>query len=105
MRMNNVINEGSSSELVVAFVDENGLPSAPSDVVYRVDCATTGQQVRNETTVTPADTITISLIGADTDIITETNASERRRVTVIARYGTQTLTGEYDYVVRNLRYV
>lgn len=105
MRVSNVINEGSSGELVVDFTDPAGLPSVPSSVVYRIDCTTTGQAIRASTPIAPSSSITIPITVLDTNIVAEANASERRRVTVTASYGAgESLTGEYDYVVRNLRY-
>lgn len=106
MRVNNVVNEGSSCEISIDFTGPDGLPAVPGAVVYRVDCATTGVAIRPETAIDPAASVVILVTPDDTAIVDPASTSERRRVTVVASYGAgDALTGEYEFAVRNLRFV
>lgn len=106
MRVNNVVNEGSSCEISIDFSGPDGLPAVPASVVYRVDCATTGAAIRAATPISPAANVVIRITPDDTAIVNPASASERRRVTVVASYGAgDALTGEYEFAVRNVRFV
>lgn len=104
----NVVNERTTSYLTTSFRDKAGAAAAPTAVTYRIDCLTTGVQIRPWTAVDPAASVEITLTADDNAIVSEPNARERRRVTVIASYGageSDQLTDEHDYEVRNLKFV
>jgi hypothetical protein len=98
------VRERSTKYLTVEFLDKTGAPAVPSAVSYRVDCLTTGQQVRADTPLTPAASVEITLTPADNAILGG-NVLETRRVTVVAQYGGagDQAVDEYDYLVRNVR--
>lgn len=99
------INEKTTSYLPVTFADASGAPVTPSTVVYRVDCGTTGQQVRDWTALTDDE---IELTVADNSLRDDANWQEQRVVTCQANYGpggAQQITSQYTYVLRNLRFL
>lgn len=101
--MTTTVNELSSSWLSVSFFDRLGAAAAPSSITCRIDCTTTGTAIRASTAVTPAATVEIAITPTENRIINTANATERRRVTVIAVYGgADQLTEQIDYDVRNL---
>lgn len=102
------VNEGTTAYLAVAFKDKAGAPATPTAVEYRIDCLTSSRSVRSLTTVAAAASIEITLEPIDNLIFDASSTIERRRVTVVARYGagsTDQVTGEHDYDVRNLPFL
>lgn len=103
MNISDVVNEGSTAYLDVLFKDKDGVVAAPSGVTYRIDCMTTGQQVLADTVISPAGTVEITLTPGNNAIITATNRSEIKRVTVSASYGaSDAINKPFDYLVQNL---
>ena len=99
-------NEDSAAWLTVSFFDPDGDPEAPDSVSYRVDCLTTGNAIRAETSVSPASEIEIVMEASDNAIQDQTNDVERRLVTVVATDSEgRTQKSAFVYVVRNLRKV
>lgn len=97
------VDEGSAAELTVTFKDKDGQPEAPASLTYRVDCLTNNQQVRGDTALSPAATVTIQLTPSDNAIIDQNNAKEKRLVTVKANFGADDADNrEYTYEVKNL---
>lgn len=98
------VNEGSTAYLTITLKDADGDLATPVSLRYRIDCLTTGQQVRDWTALSAASQVTVTLTIADNDVLAPTaNSEEVRRVTVEASYGdTDKTTAEFDYVVRNL---
>ena len=97
-----VINEGTTGYLTVTFLDKDGVAVAPASVSYRIDCLTTGTAVVGATSVTPGTSVEIQLTAANNAILGNL-PRERRRVTVTGTYsGSQAVTHQYDYEVRNL---
>lgn len=101
--------EGDAGDtLAVSFwtedADGNRVAAVPTTVEYRVDCLTTGGEVRDWTAVTPAaQAVTIILTADDTAILNDDNLSEHRRVTVTANRGLATTkTQIYQFWVQNL---
>lgn len=102
-----IINEKTTAYLPVSFRDKHGQLAAPSSITYRIDCLTSGRQVRAWTALSPAAQTEIVLTASDNAIF-GSSERERRLVTVVASYGSGTddqVTGDYTYDVRNLRYV
>jgi hypothetical protein len=80
------ITEGSSADFTVAFLDADGLAAVPTAVRYRIDCMTTGAQVKDWTSLSPASSVTVPLTPTENVMQSESNARETRRVTVEASY-------------------
>ncbi len=99
------VNEGSTAYLTVDFKDKDGALEAPSSISYRIDCLTNGSQVKADTPVTPAESsVEIELTKTDNAIISQSNNSERRLVTVTGTYGVDDgIVQEYEYNVKNMK--
>lgn len=97
--MNQVI-AGTTSYLTANFFDEDGNPSAPSSVSYKVDNLDTGAVIRASTSATPSSSVEITLT-ADVDNVAPTspNAYDTRRVTVTGVYPSAQTVQYFDYVV------
>lgn len=100
-----VVNEGTTAYLTVAFLDKTGAAALPVAVSYRIDCLSSGAAVKAATSVTPATSVEITLSATDNAILAGLPA-ERRRVTVEATYaGSEAVRDQYDYDLRNLGFV
>jgi len=98
------MNEGDDGWLTVVFADRDGDPEIPSAVSYRVDCLTTGTDVRAATAVSPAASVEIEITSTDTAIQDAGNDVERKLLTATASYGDgKQKRGAFVFVVRNLR--
>ncbi len=101
-----LVNQGTTAYLTITFLDKAGVAQAPSSASYRIDCLTSGLEIKDDTSLTPASSVEVTLSATDNAIKLEANASERRLVTVTATYGTaDAAVGEYEYHVKNLRKV
>lgn len=99
------ISERSTAYLTVAFLDADNNPQTPAAITCRIDDVGSGQEVRPASAVAPASAVTITISPTENAILSD-NLRERRRVTVVAVYGTgDQVTGEYIYEVVNLRKV
>jgi len=99
----NEVNEDSTAELTVTFLDAQGLPATPSSAALRIDCLTTGTAIQAETALSVASTVTITLGPSRTVIVNEKNAQERRLVTIRAVYGDDdAIVEQFEYFVKNL---
>lgn len=97
-----IVNEGTTGYLTVSFYDKAGSLAAPSSITYRIDCLTTQTVVVDDTSVSAASSVEIQLTAANNAILGG-RPRERRRVTVTGSYsGSQAVTHQYDYEVRNL---
>jgi hypothetical protein len=96
------VNERSACAVNVAFVSED----EPTEVRCRIDCLTSGQVVREWSTVDSSLNVGISISSAENAMRNDGLRGEMRRVTVEATFpdGEQ-ITGDYDYAVRNLRFI
>ena len=96
--MNQVI-AGTTSYLTANFFDEDGNPSAPISVSYKVDNLDTGATIRGSTSATPSTNVEITLT-ADVDNVAPTspNAYDTRRVTVTGVYASAQTVQYFDYV-------
>jgi hypothetical protein len=99
--------ERSTAYLTVTFKDKNGAAAIPSSIVYRVDCATTGEALRAETAIVPASQVEITVNADENAIRNEANKTEVRCVTVVATYGDSTdrVSDSFEYKVENLRFL
>lgn len=100
------VNEGTTAYLSVTFLDKDGAEQEPATVTYRVHEMATGVQIRGDTSVTPGETVEITLSVADNAILNQAALYETHVVTVAATYGEgDAVRSQYQYRVRNLRAV
>lgn len=86
--MTTLIPERTTRYIAYAFDDASGEDAVPSEGRYRIDCRTTGRQVRAWTPISGvAASGQITLTSDDTAIIDRANAIEKRIVQVEASYG------------------
>jgi hypothetical protein len=99
-----IVNEESTAYLTVVFKDKDGAEQAPTSATYRIDCLTNGEEVREDTAMTPiASPYEITLGAADNAMIDSDRLTEARRVTVEAVYGSDDhVNADYKYLVKNL---
>ncbi len=99
------VNEDSTAYLDVDFKDKDDELEAPTTISYRIDCLTNGQEVKDDTAFTPAAaSIEIELTKTDNAIISQTNNSEKRLVTVTGVYGgDDQIVKEYQYDLINMK--
>lgn len=97
------VNEGTTAYLTVSFLDKAGAASAPSAVSYRIDCLTSGAQIKDDTSASASASVEITLSAADNALQSQARARERRRVTVTGTYGAaDAVVDQYDYEIVNL---
>lgn len=76
----------------------------PTNVKYRLDCLTTGQIVLDWTSVTPGETVSITVTPTQNAIVNDGNTHERKQLMVAADYGLSTqFIDSIDYEITNLR--
>lgn len=101
------VNENSTSYVAVDFRDKRNRLAVPTAVSYRIDCLTTGAQVKPWTAIDPAASVEIVITAAENAILGG-NERERRVVSVIAAYGLGSedqASDDFSYDVLNLQYV
>lgn len=62
----------------------------PTNVKYRLDCLTTGVQIADWTSVTPGETVTITITPTQNAIQYFCNRNERKQLMLAADYGLAT---------------
>ena len=68
--------------MTVNFYDLNDVLFVPASASYRIDCLTSGSEVRGWTEITPAESVTITLAGDDNRIVNSLNNREIRQLVV-----------------------
>lgn len=97
------VNEETTSYLEVDFHDKSGELQAPATVSYRIDCLTTGEPVKGDTSITAAGSVEIEIEANENAIRDPSNAREWKRVTVTATFGpNDRINDQFNYWVRNL---
>ena len=80
--------EGSAFTATAYFRDRaTAAASTPTTAKYRVDCLTTGVNLQDWTTLTPAASIPISITATHQAIQNSSNRSEVKQLTVSADHG------------------
>lgn len=80
---------GNTFELDIMFFDDDGEPATPESATYRIDDVLSGEEVRAETAIDDlAEEIVLTMKFNDTKMVGSDTERERRRVTVVANYGT-----------------
>lgn len=98
----NTVKAGSTAWLTVTFTDKDGNPAIPINVTYDVVCLTNRSIVQADASVTPGESVEITLDPTDTGIIYAGHTKEHRRVVVTATYGTDDQIVETaDFLVAN----
>lgn len=101
------INELSTSLVPVKISDENGIPAPPSNVIYQIDCLTSGVEILAPTEISaPGAAFKIEVTATQNRIVDQTNPQEYRRMTLVANYGNgDKLTAQFDWIVNNLNFI
>jgi len=95
--------EGSSFTATAYFRNAD-TAEAPTTAKYRVDCLTTGKTVQEWTTLTPAESIAISITATHNAIQDNSNRFEKKQITVAANPDTATqFRAVRTYKVENIR--
>lgn len=76
------VNEEGTLYFTVKFYDVDDALFTPSAAAYRIDCLTSGNEVRAWTDLTPAETVTIAVTGDDNQIFDERLSREIRQVVI-----------------------
>lgn len=96
------INQHSTFFVSSSFTDKDGQPLVPNTVDYRIDDLTNGQEVLDWTSVTPASTVEITVLGSYNQIIKSSNLKEVKCITVRINEGTDAeARDELQYNVLN----
>lgn len=76
----------------------------PTNVKYRLDCLSTGAQLLDWTSVTPGETVSITVTPTQNAIQISRNLQERKQLMVAADYGLATQFVEsIDWEITNLQ--
>lgn len=99
------VNEGSTSILVLSFVDELGVAVTPNQIEYSVMDKDSNDFVKELTTIDTNLSSTYNLeLSSDINTMVNTELlTETRIVTVKATYsGTKIAVQEFRYIIKNL---
>lgn len=84
-------NEGSAFTATAYMRDRaTALASVPAAAKFRVDCLTTGQQVQDWTSLTPAASISIPITATHNAILDASNDRETKQLSVASEPGAAT---------------
>ncbi len=76
----------------------------PTNVKYRLDCLTTGQSIADWTSVTPGETVSVTVTPTQNAIVNGCNTHERKQLMIAADYGLATQFVEsIEWEISNLR--
>ena len=97
--------EGSSFD-ATAYFRVAGVASASTTAKYRVDCLTTGKELQDWTTLTPAVSITIPITATFNAIQWQSNRTEKKQLIVASDPGeTDQTRDKVIWVVENIENV
>lgn len=104
IRVARVVNEQDTMYAQVRFYDLDAVLFIPVSVGYRVDCLTTGSEMRGWTVIVPAQSVTIPLASEDNRIVNSLNSREIRQLVVRFEDSDGNMQkGQAQYRVDNLR--
>ena len=87
----------------IAYSRDGTAANTPTTAQYRIDCLTSGQIIKNWTSLTPAAAMNIIITGSDNALKDQSNDYEMRQVTVEEDSDLDTQTRVSGiYRVRNL---
>lgn len=84
------VNEGSAAAFTANFYSDAWVATAPTNARYRIDNLSTGAQVLDWTTLTPATSNAIAVTGAQNAISDDCEREELRQLTVEGNAGLAT---------------
>ena len=101
------VNENRQAFITVRPVDRNNVLATPTTARYRLDDYKTKQEIIAWTTIaSPSSEMLITIPATSNTIINNSNAREKKVVTVETNFGTATAnTEDFEYWLRNLRFV
>ena len=101
------VNENRQAFITVRPVDRNGVLYTPTTARYRLDDHKTKQAIIAWTSiVTMSTSMLITIPATSNTILNDSNAREKKVVTVETDFGTATAnTEDYEYWLQNLRFV
>lgn len=76
------VNEKGTLYVTVKFYDLDDDLFTPTSADYRVDCLTSGYEIRDWTAITPATSVTVTLTGEDNRIVDSRHSREIRQLVV-----------------------
>ncbi len=101
-----IINEGSSFQLDVQFLDSDGVAQTPSSASYSVHDLNSGTELIATTMIAPASSVELMIPPAASRVVRTSVLKEEHVVTIIANYGpTEAVTEEFHFLVRNLKFI
>ena len=99
------VQEGSSFN-ATAYFRLAGTASASSTAKYRVDCLTTGKELTDWTSLTPATSISIAITATHNAIQSQANTRERKQLIVASDPGESDQTRDkVTWMVENIHNV
>jgi len=81
--------EGSSM-IATAFFREGEASEVPTTAQYRLDCLTTGTELKDWTILTPAASIAIAITATENALQSQSNRLEKKQITVSRNPDTDT---------------
>ena len=97
--------EQTTAYLDVELRNKFGTPEDPESVSYRVDCMSTGRNVRSDTSIPAASKLVITLNTNDNSMVYGSHNEEVHRVTITAVYGPgDKLVSQFDYRVNRAKF-
>lgn len=103
MRRKTRIREGGLFAHPFTYLNASDVAAVPTTIRYRVDCLTTGRKMRDWTTVSAAQDITVTLTKDDNAIVDQGDEFEEREVTVQYNAGLSTQQIQrHRWVVENI---
>lgn len=100
------INEGTTAYVTVTFRDKNGTPQAPSSAAWLVIDRATGQTMKAEAAISPAEAVELTIPASVNELVNQRKRFEVRRVIVRAQYGADdAINAQFDYQVLNISQV
>ena len=98
------VNESGTLYITAKFYDVNDTLFTPAAADYRIDCLTSGEEIRAWTTLTPATSVTIAVTGDDTKIVNQARGREIRQLVIRYTDGSgNSTTNQTQFRVDNLR--
>jgi hypothetical protein len=100
------VTEHSTCWLTLTFFNALGVAAVPAHVTYRIDDQASETEILDDTSLTPASSISVKLTPTDNRILNDTNESEYREVTVHAGFdASDECNAKVVYRVDNLKFL
>lgn len=83
MAVTRQVGEGSTFPVRIRTYDADSVPTTPLAVKYRIDCESTGETIRDWTTLAASSDQTVTITATDNRIVEDRNRKEKRSLTVV----------------------